>query len=177
VSAQNCTASSDPKDVNPSSCSTQPGSPFPVPANGAIYTEHTAIVSGQVNGRVTVGSSDDIVVASNLGPAVSGDDVIGLAAYNDLWVAKWAPSTLTWTAAALVQNNTWHAAGDNDEHGSSSVMNFFGSAATKTGGGFTAYRTRNSNYDPTLLYLPPPWFPSVGDAYTVLLFRELPAAA
>jgi hypothetical protein len=155
-------------------CSTQPGSPFAVPQNGAIYTEHTAIVSGQVNGRVTVGSGDDIVVSNAVGPAVAGDDVLGLAAYNDLWVAEWAPDNLTWTAAVLVQNNTWNAAGGGGSHGFGSVMNFYGSSATKTGGGFTAYDTRNYNYDPTLMYLPPPWFPSVGDTYTVQLFRELP---
>ncbi len=52
-------------------------------------------------------------------------------------------------------------------------MNFWGSSATQTGGGFTAFDTRNYNYDPTLLYLPPPWFPVIDDTYTVSLFREL----
>jgi len=33
--------------------------------------------------------------------------------------------------------------------------------------------TRNYNYDSTLLYLPPPWFPTVDDAYQVAMFREV----
>jgi hypothetical protein len=32
------------------------------------------------------------------------------------------------------------------------------------------------SYDQDLLYLPPPWFPVIEDAYTIVLFRELPAA-
>jgi hypothetical protein len=171
VTVQDCVPSggSDPKDVAPV-CSAYAGSPFPVPSNGAIYTEHTAVVSGTVSGRVTVGSNDNVVVADNLGPAVAGTDVLGLAALNDLWVAAWAPYNVDWTAAVLVQNNTWHAAGPNGSHG---TMNFWGSSATQTGGGFTAFGTRNYNYDQTLLYLPPPWFPVIDDTYTVSLFREL----
>ena len=34
---------------------------------------------------------------------------------------------------------------------------------------------RDYEYDETLLYLQPPWFPTIGDSLTMLLFRELPA--
>jgi hypothetical protein len=45
-----------------------------------------------------------------------------------------------------------------------------------TGGGcMSSYDKRNYNYDKTLLYLPPPWFPTIDTPYKVLLFRELPA--
>ena len=37
------------------------------------------------------------------------------------------------------------------------------------------FRTRVYQYDDSLLYLQPPWFPTVEDAYTVLLQRELTA--
>ena len=63
----------------------------------------TAIVSGQVNGRVTVGAGQNIVVAGDIAPLAGGDDVIGLVAYSDLWVAAYAPAQLTWNAAVLVQ--------------------------------------------------------------------------
>lgn len=171
VTVQTCvpTSGSAPEQVAPT-CSAYAGSPFPVPSNGAIYTEQTAVVDGQVSGRVTVGSNDSIVVAGNIGPVTAGTDVLGLAALNDLWVAKWSPYNVDWTAAVLVQNNTWHAAGNN---GSKGTMNFWGSSATQTGGGFSAFNTRNYNYDQTLLYLPPPWFPVIDDTYTVSLFREL----
>ena len=32
---------------------------------------------------------------------------------------------------------------------------------------------RNYNYDTTLQWLPPPWFPVLDEAYTVSLFREV----
>ena len=55
-------------------------------------------------------------------------------------------------------------------------MTFMGSTATAQGGQMSMFDTRNYNYDDSLLYLQPPWFPTIGDAYTVLLFRELPGA-
>ncbi len=149
------------------------GSPttYNVPSNGAIFTDVTAIVSGQVNGRVTVGSGDDIVVRSNIAPLVPGNDVLGLVAYSDLWTAAYAPSQLTWSAAVLVETNTWHAAGSS--HGSGSKMIFTGSAATATGGSFTQYASRVYSYDQNLQFLSPPWFPAVDDTYTTTLFREV----
>ena len=57
----------------------------------------------------------------------------------------------------------------------SALMNFTGSTATDLGGFMNMFATRNYNYDTTLMYLQPPWFPVVESAYTVLVFRELPA--
>ena len=147
-----------------------PATTYSVPTNGAIYTDVTAIVSGQVNGRVTVGAGQNIVVASDIGPVVGGDDVIGLVAYSDLWVAEYAPNQLTWTAGVLVETNTWHTAGSS--HPGGSLMTFTGSSATKDGGSF-AYSNRIYSYDPNLQFLPPPWFPSIDDTYTTTFFREV----
>jgi hypothetical protein len=52
-------------------------------------------------------------------------------------------------------------------------MDFTGSTATKNGGSMAMFDYRNYNYDQSLLYLQPPWFPTVEDAYTVILSREL----
>jgi hypothetical protein len=143
-----------------------------MPDNGAIYTDVTAIVSGQVNGRATVGAGQNIVVAGNLNPVVGGDDVIGLVAYQELYVAEYAPSQLTWDAAVLVETDTWQGAGAS--HGAGSLMTFTGSAATKNGGSFAGqYATRVYGYDQNLQYLSPPWFPAVDDTYTVTFFREV----
>ena len=38
------------------------------------------------------------------------------------------------------------------------------------------FKTRVYQYDDTLLYLQPPWFPTIADAYTVTLTRELTAS-
>ena len=63
----------------------------------------TAIVSGPVNGRVTVGVGPEHRRRRPTSrPVTAGDDVIGLVAYSDLWVAEYAPAQLTWTAAVLV---------------------------------------------------------------------------
>ena len=144
---------------------------YTVPANGAVYTAQTAIVEGEVKGRVTVGSNDDIVIADDIAPITPGQDVLGLVAYNDLWIADWGPSVLTWKAAVLVQSNTWHTTSGSP---GKTTMNFTGSSATKIGGGFN-FTTRNYEYEEALQYLAPPWYPVLDDFLTVGLFREIPA--
>jgi hypothetical protein len=148
-----------------------PPTTYAVPSNGAIYTDVDAIVSGPVKGRVTVGAGQDVVVAGNIGPATPGDDVIGLVAQSDLWVAAYAPNVLTWSAAVLVETNTWHSTGS--AHGAGSLMTFTGSAATATGGSFGEYASRIYAYDQNLQFLPPPWFPTIDDTYTTTFFREV----
>jgi Tfp pilus assembly protein PilX len=141
-----------------------------VPSNGAIYAEQTAIVSGSVKGRATVASNNNIVVAADINPVTSGTDVIGLIAKNYVYVADYAPSSLTWTAGVLAETGTWKTYSTSH----SGNMYFYGSSATDDGGSF-AFTERFYYYDSTLQYLPPPWFPSVGQSpYDIELFRELP---
>jgi hypothetical protein len=178
-----------------------------IPANGAVYASKTIIISGPgasgingpstVNGRVTVASNDDIVIAGNINyvNAVAcncGDDVLGMIALNSVYVADWAPNQLTWRGASLAESYQWRAwdcgsfsprTGANPD----SVMTYYGSTITNgtvgnpdrsgsTGGGcMSSYDQRFYNYDPSLLYLPPPWFPTIDTPYTILLFREIPA--
>ena len=112
VQVRACTLSggNPPEDVAPSCGS---ATSYPVPINGAIYTGQTAIVSGTVNGRVTVASNDDIIIANNISYVQPGDDVLGLAAKNDVIGPQWAPNNLTWTAGVLAQSGTWRGAGPN----------------------------------------------------------------
>jgi hypothetical protein len=143
-----------------------------VPANGAIYAAQTAVVSGAVNGRVTVASNDDIVVADNISYVAENDDVLGLAAKNDLVIAKYTPYNMDWRASVLAQSGTWKTYTQDGSHGN---MLFRGSSATNLGGSLTMFQTRDYGYNQSLQYLPPPWFPTIEEAYTVVLFRELPA--
>ncbi len=149
---------------------------YNVPSNGAIYVNQTAIVSGTVKGRVTVASNNDVVIAGNISYATSGVDVLGLVAKNDMVVAYYAPSTLTWSAATITQSGQWTdwCGISGSGCGSHSTMTFTGSTATKQGGSMSMFNSRTYNYDTTLLYLQPPWFPTVEDAYTVLVSRQLP---
>ena len=173
VQVRACTLSggNPPEDVAPSCGS---ATSYAVPINGAIYTGQTAIVSGTVNGRVTVASNDDIIIANNISYVQPGDDVLGLAAKNDVIGPQWAPNNLTWTAGVLAQSGTWRGAGPNGTH--SGLMTHVGSSTTNLGGSWTAWDARDYSYDQNLLYLPPPWFPTIEDAYTVVLFRELSAS-
>ena len=54
---------------------------------------------------------------------------------------------------------------------------FTGSTATYGGGSMGLFNSRVYQYDSTLVYLPPPWFPTIQDAYTVVLSREVAATA
>ena len=144
---------------------------YPVPSNGAIYTDQTALVSGIVNGRVTVASTVDIVVGNNIDVVSDSDDVLGLAATTDVVVARYVPYDMDWQCSVLAQTGTWKTYTQDGSHGN---MKFRGSSATKNGGSLTMFDTRDYGYQADLQYLPPPWFPTVEDAYTIVLFRELP---
>jgi Tfp pilus assembly protein PilX len=170
VSVQSClrTGGNDIADVAPTCAG---ATSYPVPANGAIYTAQNAIVSGAVNGRVTIASNDDIVVAGDISYVSTSDDVLGLAAKNDVVIARWVPYNLTWNASVLAQSGTWKTYTQDGSHGN---MLFRGSSATNLGGSLTMFQTRDYGYLPSLQYLPPPWFPTIEEAYTVVLFRELP---
>jgi hypothetical protein len=161
-----------------------------VPPNGAVYAYQDVIVQnapsgGGVKGRFTVASNDDIIVADNITYVTPGEDVLGLVAKNDLYVAKYTPDPLTWSAGVIAQTGTWKARSwntpcpcpPNDANAKKSLMTFRGMAATDDGGSFAGmFTNRDYGYDANFLWLPPPWFPVVEDAYTVLFFRELPAA-
>ena len=54
-------------------------------------------------------------------------------------------------------------------------MTFTGATATYGGGAMSLFATRVYQYDSTLLYLPPPWFPTIQDAFTIVLEREVAA--
>lgn len=147
-----------------------PGSPFTVPQNGAIFSDVSVVVSGVVNGRVTVASNDDIIVGADISYQTLGDDVLGLIGKNEVLVAQWCPNNLNWRAGTIAQNGQWRSYTGTTSKG---TMNFYGSTATNNGGYMSMFATRNYNYDTTLLYLPPPWFPTVNDAYQVAMFREV----
>ena len=152
---------------------------FPVPANGAMYADQDVIVrnapsGGGVKGRVTVASNDDIIVGDNITRVTVGQDVLGLVAKNNVYIAKYTPDPLTWDAGVIAQTGTWKARDWTTTL--KSLMTFRGMSATADGGSFAGmFVTRDYGYDESFLWLPPPWFPVVEDAYTVLFFRELPS--
>lgn len=143
---------------------------YAVPLNGAIYVGQSAIVSGQLNGRVTVAANQDVVVGADISYVTSGDDVLGMIANNEMIVAAWSPYNLSWRGGTISQNGMWRSWNSGNTHG---TMTFFGSTATNLGGYMSQFQTRVYDYDQTLLYLAPPWFPAIEDSYTVQMFREV----
>jgi hypothetical protein len=173
--AQSCTENSgDIEDTQPTCGS---ATTYNVPTNGAVFVAQSVIVSnastgGGVKGRVTVASADNVVIAGNIGPVAAGVDVLGLVAANNMYVAAWVPTNLTWSAATIAQTGVWKSAGG---AGTKTKMIFTGSTATADGGSMPMFNERVYNYEPSLLYLQPPWFPVISDSLTTVLFRELPA--
>ena len=104
-----------------------------VPASGAMYFEQSVIVSdgstktdscggstgprpSTVNGRVTVATKANVYVGGNIAYSAPGDDVLGLIAANEVIIAKYAPSVLSWRAASLAQGDQWHTYDGSGSH-------------------------------------------------------------
>ena len=145
-----------------------------MPTNGAVYVETKAIVSGTLNGRVTIAANDDMIVGGDIAYTQIGDDVLGLIGKNDVIIASWAPSgpslDLTWRAAVITQNGARHSWNSCNCKGTAT---HWGSSASNQHPFMDMFQTRNYNYDTTLQWLPPPWFPVLDASYTVSLFREV----
>jgi hypothetical protein len=193
----------------------------PIPSNGAIYTGQSAIISwpsrisvystdgsSTVNGRLSVASGSDIIIGGNIyynsDPSHGGgpnDDVLGLIAQRDFWLAKWAPDKLWFRASTMALTGVW---GDNRcTNGGgdrvSSSMTFVGTSAYYSNDG--CIHSGNGGYDITrtfritddgsapscpdtaplcqsynaLKFLFPPWFPVINGMETTVLFREMPS--
>ncbi len=148
--------------------------------NGAVYVEQTALVSGRVNGRVTVAAFAGIVIEGPTTYVNPTDDVLGLiSAETNLWIADFVVSssnrTFTWYAGLLLPHGKWQVSSSLI---SGSTMNFYGSLTAQESGNMSGrFATRNYNYDPNLQFLQPPYFPVLEDAYQIQSFREITPAA
>ncbi len=170
--------SSDVSEVAPT-CGT--AKTFNVPSNGAVYANETVIIGGTgsaasvVNGRVTVTSNNNIVIGNNISYQSGTNSVLGLVALNNMIVAYWTPNNLSWNAATIATTGQWTDAcgAFGYQCGSHGQMTFTGSTATNDGGSMSMFSAREYDYDPSLLWLTPPWFPTVDKPYTVLIQREI----
>jgi hypothetical protein len=52
-------------------------------------------------------------------------------------------------------------------------MNYYGSAAVYGQSSGAIFSRRNYNYDPNLLSVQPPYWPSLGNAFVIVVQREL----
>jgi hypothetical protein len=158
-----------------------------------IYTPEDVIVSGTVDGQVTIYTpgggkatsgddsyaNGDVVIGDNISYQTPGSDVLGLVANENLIIACWEPeNNLSWTGASIELNGRWEADSDTTlsprcttTHNS---MTFTGSTAVYGGSSMSAtFNTRTYDYDPTLRYLPPPDYPQIPSAFKVMYERQV----
>lgn len=143
----------------------------PMPTNGAIYVGQTAIVRGVVDGQVTVVSNNNIVVGENITYELPGNDVLGLIAKNETIMAYWSTPSLTIYAAMIAQGGQYRSwTGTLTKAG---TYTHVGSVATNKGGYMSMFATRVYQYDTNLQFLQPPYYPVLGEAYSIQSYREV----
>ncbi|HEX7526429.1 MAG TPA: hypothetical protein VF327_08985, partial [Gaiellaceae bacterium] len=159
-------------------------------ANGTILISSCKLYSQKVNNVTTTwpdydgsnapvcGTATSYNVPSN-GAISSAADVLGLEAQGTIYVAQWAVTgaTLNLWAAELALNGPFEA--DPVYNGSATAtMNFNGSTAVYGGANgaiifSNLFAHRNYIYDNNLKFLQPPYWPTLGNAFTVLVQREV----
>jgi hypothetical protein len=153
-----------------------------VPTIGAIYTGQDVMVKGVVHGRVTVASNDNIYIAGNLTyDTPVGQNVLGTIARNNVVVPQFAPFLLggdmTWYSASVAMTGAERMGtnGSGTYANGTGKLFRYGSTATADSPVMNILfpAGRSYNYDPTLAYLQPPFFPVISVNYDVLLFREI----
>jgi hypothetical protein len=158
-----------------------------IPANGAVFVNNGNLnISGILNGRLTAGSSRDIIIPNNItyadDPRVNpnSDDTLGLIAESDVMISQSAPYNLEIDgcmmalSTSFMLTNWWlgppkgtltvYGGIIQDERGP--VGTFNGSTGQKVSG-----YSKNYLYDSRLQGTPPPFMPTTGD-YVTLSWEE-----
>lgn len=164
---------------------------MPIPANGALFVDGGDLtVSGTLNGRVTAGSSGNIVIPDNMlyaaDPAVdpSSDDMLGLISETNVIVSSGAPYDISIYASIAATG----IATASETDGSFTVENWWigpPKGVLTIYGGLIQIRRgpvgtfdpsdnskvsgydKNYHYDSRARYSPPNWFPTT-DIYETL---------
>jgi len=161
-----------------------------VPSNGAIYSAVDVLISGVVKGKVTVATAGDVIFSGQTTYNTAGVDVLGVEAQGSVIVAMYAPGSghnLTIYAAMFSLSGPFEQDPDSDNCSATGTFNFYGSTAvyglngTKVcGSNITSsivfssmFSARFYNYDPNLLFVQPPFWPNLGNAFTILTQRRV----
>ncbi len=164
-----------------------------IPNNGLIFVEADAWVDGIVNGRVTVASGrfpenpsnytnitivNDIVYESS-----DGSDVLGLIAQRNVQIGYYCEDNLEIEAAILAQNGRFHRPfyyyyEPTRSYNLRDTITITGSLAMSERYGLhwccpdSGFWTRNINYNSSLVFSPPPSFPTTGE-YAFISWEEI----
>lgn len=142
-----------------------------VPTIGAIYSTKNVIVKGTLKGRVTIASTGDIVIGAGLTYANGQQDVLGLIAESNIYIAGWVPNTITWYGAVIARTGQYKQA--DCAATKTGTYTHVGAVATANGGCMSGFATRVYQYDTNLQFLQPPFFPVLEEAYKILRYREV----
>ena len=161
-----------------------------VPANGAIYSAVDVLISGVVKGRVTVATAGDVIYGGGVSYNQNGTDVLGVEATGTIYIAQWAEDangSITIYSAQFALHGPFTAdpncGSPTSCHavcstGTKCVMTIYGSTAVY-GQSSSAismagmFNVRWYNYDPNLLFVQPPFWPTLGNAFTILTQRPV----
>lgn len=158
-----------------------------LPANGALFVDNGKLtISGILNGRLTAGSTQDIIIPGSITYASdprtnsSSTDMLGLISESDVLISHNASYDLEIDASIMALSTSfmledyWNGPAKGtltvyggiiqDERGP--VGTFNGGTRTKASG-----YSKNYTYDARMLTTPPPYYPTTKD-YIPLAWQE-----
>jgi hypothetical protein len=149
-----------------------------IPANGALFVEGgDLIISGTLQGGLTAGASDNVVVAGNLlyatDPRItSSNDMLALISENNVIVSSSAGHDVSILGTVIATNGSfmvenWHvgpAKGTLEVYGGiiQTTRGPVGTFSSWTGQRISGYE-KDYHYDSRFWYNPPDWIPTTGD--------------
>lgn len=171
---------------------------YTLPNNGVIFVEDHVWVEGTLNtAKLVIGAGRfpdtpstrrNIILNNNIVYThYDGQDTLGLIAQNNIHVPLDSPNTLKVDAAMIAQNGRigrnyyWGGNGSYPGCGASAsrdTIEIHGMIGSAKRYGFawtdgSGYENRLIDYDPELLYSPPPSFPLTSDAYETIWWEEV----
>ena len=158
-----------------------------LPANGALFvTGGNLTVSGTLNGSLSMGTSEDLILAGHVryadNPRVNpnSDDLLGLVAERNVIIPTTAPSNLFIDATMMAMNSSFTVA-DWWSTPVRGTLNVYGGIIQQRRGAVGTFDAstglvthgyiKNYAYDTRLVSMTPPHYPTSG-LYRTLLWRE-----
>jgi hypothetical protein len=153
-----------------------------LPGNGALFVRDGNLnLSGTLSGRLTVGSSRDIIITNNILyandprlPGSTSTDTLGIIAESDVIIDEDAPDDLEIDASIMTLNTSfmleeWWT------NGARGTLSVFGGIIQKQRGPVGTFSgttkvsgySKDYNYDVRLLSSPPPFVPTTDDYITL----------
>jgi len=170
---------------------------FNYPSNGVIFVEDNVWVSGKINNKKIIIASarfpenpdrmTNIIINDDLlYTNYDGRDVIGLIAQKNINIGLKSKDVLRIDSALIAQNGRvgryYYSSQCGSEYKREKIT-VYGSLTTRLRYGFSwvdnlgnwvsGYRLRDLVYNGSLLYFPPPFFPSASEFYETIKWLEL----